>query len=198
MASPLLAGLTRERESRAWGASRASTCVVADAKRRLPVLKADGSKNEDDNRPPWHWVGFGTLLVFGAWLPLAYAASAIETRLLARFAQATSQDAVASALREASPHDAARLRFQVLILLTMPLALGAFAGGFIVGRWSKDAGVREAALAGLAAALVACVLSWADAGISVAPLAGVAIAVPMAALGGWSGAQRRSTAGVTA
>jgi hypothetical protein len=171
---------------------------VADTKRRLPVLKADGSKNEDDNRPPWHWVGFGTLLVFGAWLPLAYAASVIEARLLSRFAQASSEEAIAIAIREAAPHDAARLRFQVLLLLAMPLVLGAFAGGFIVGRWSKDAGVREAALAGLAAALVACVLSWIESGISAAPLAGIALAVPMAALGGWSGVQRRLAAGVTA
>ena len=45
------------------------------------MLKSEGA-NEDDNRPPWHWVGFGTLLVFGAWLPLAYVASAIETHLV--------------------------------------------------------------------------------------------------------------------
>jgi hypothetical protein len=170
---------------------------VADTKRRLPVLKSEGA-NEDDNRPPWHWVGFGTLLVFGAWLPLAYVASAIETRVLSRFAQASSEDAIADAIREATPHDQARLRFLVLLLLTFPLAIGAFTGGFIVGRWSREAGAREAALAGLVAALVACVLSWIDAGISAAPFAGVALAVPMAALGGWSGVRRRRAAGITA
>jgi hypothetical protein len=87
---------------------------VADTKRRLPVLKADGSKNEDDDRPPWHWVGFGTLLVFGAWLPLAYIASAVEARMLARFAQASSPDAISDAIREASPYDVVRLRYAVL------------------------------------------------------------------------------------
>jgi len=162
------------------------------------VLKADGSKNEDDDRPPWHWVGFGTLLVFGAWLPLAYIASAVEARMLARFAQASSPDAISDAIREASPYDVVRLRYAVLLLLALPLALGAFAGGFVVGRWSKDAGPREAALSGLAAALVACVLSWIDTGMSAAPLAGVALAVPMAALGGWSGVRKRRAAGVTA
>ncbi len=170
---------------------------VADTKRRLPVLKAPDA-NEDDNRPPWHWVGFGTLLVFGAWLPLAYVATAIESRMLARFAGASSPDAVADSIREAAPHDVARLRFAILLLLALPLVIGAFAGGFVVGRWSKDAGTREAALAGLVAGLVACGLSWIDAGFSAAPLAGIALAVPMAALGGWSGVRKRRAAGITA
>jgi hypothetical protein len=169
---------------------------VADTKRRLPVLKT--ADTNDDERPPWHWVGFGALLVFAAWLPLAYAASAVETRLLARFAAADSPAAVAESIQEAAPHDVARLRFAVLLLLALPLAIGAFAGGFIVGRWSRVAGAREAALAGLVATLVACALSWMETGLSAAPLAGVVVGVPMAALGGWSGGRARRAAGVTA
>ncbi len=170
--------------------------LVADTKRRLPVLKAEGA-NEDDNRPPWHWVGFGTLIIFAAWLPLAYAATALEGRLLARFAQDTSLDAIAESIHEAAPHDVIRLRLALLMLLAFPLMLGAFAGGLIVGRWSRDAGPREAALAGLSAALVTCVLSWSD-GFSAEPLVGVVLAVPFAWLGGWFGVRKRRAAGVTA
>jgi hypothetical protein len=52
-------------------------------------------------------------------------------------------------------------------------------------------GVREAALAGLAAALVATLLSWRS-GVSAGALATMAIAVPPAALGGYLGLRRRS------
>jgi tRNA-(ms[2]io[6]A)-hydroxylase len=170
---------------------------VADTKRRLPVLNTGGD-NEEDERPPWHWAGFGALLIFGAWLPLAYAASLIEAPLLARFSDSSSPAAVAESIREAAPHDVARLQMAVLALFVVPLAIGAFAGGFVVGRWSRSAGPREAALAGLAATLVTCVLSWMEEGISAAPMAGVAVGLPLAALGGWLGARRRRAAGVAA
>ena len=177
--------------------SRASTLKVADTKRRLPVLNTSAG-NEEDERPPWHWAGFGALLIFGAWLPLAYAASLIEAPLLARFTGASSPAAVAEAIQDAAPRDVARLQMAALALFVVPLAMGAFAGGFVVGRWSRSAGPREAALAGLAATLVTCVLSSMEAGISAAPMAGVAIGLPLAALGGWCGARRRHAAGVAA
>jgi hypothetical protein len=171
---------------------------MADSKRRLPVLKSP-EPNEDDDRPPWHWVGFGTIAIFAAWLPLAYLASSAETRIVSRFAEATSPEAIADSIQRASQHDMARLRFAVLLLLALPLALGAFGGGFIVGRWSRRAGVREAALAGLVTALVTSLLSWVEAGLSLAPLAGALLAVPMAAAGGWSGSRARArSAGATA
>jgi tRNA-(ms[2]io[6]A)-hydroxylase len=171
---------------------------MADSKRRLLVLKSP-EPNEDDERPPWHWVGFGTIAIFAAWLPLAYLASAAETRVVSRFAEASSPEGIAESIQRASPHDVARLRFAILLLLAVPLAIGAFGGGFIVGRWSRRAGPREAALAGLVTALVTCALSWLEAGLSWAPLWGALPLVLMAGLGGWSGSRARArSAGATA
>src|SRR5438552_5827003 len=96
-------------------------------KRRLPVLKADPEPEEDSRHPPWQWVGFGTVMIFAAWLPLAYLAEAIKSRLAASLGVG---GAIALALA--------------------PLALAAVAGGFLVGRFGKPAGPREAALSGLA------------------------------------------------
>jgi tRNA-(ms[2]io[6]A)-hydroxylase len=162
---------------------------MADSKRRLPVLK-NPEPNEDDERPPWHWVGFGSIAIFAAWLPLAYLATAAQARIVSRFAEASSPEAIADAIQRAAPQDVARLRFAILLLLALPLAAGALGGGFVVGRWSRSAGVREAALAGLATALMTCALSW-RIGVSWAAFAGVFLAIPVAALGGWLGTRAR-------
>src|SRR5689334_10420750 len=54
-------------------------CPRVDTKRRLPIVKspveprADGGGDDDSpSRPPWQWVGFGTVAIFVVWLPLAF------------------------------------------------------------------------------------------------------------------------------
>jgi hypothetical protein len=135
-------------------------------KRRLPVLKSEPEPEESSPHPPWQWVGFGTVMIFAAWLPLAYLAEGIKTRL---------PPSVAGAIA----------------LAVAPLALAAIAGGFLVGRFGKPAGPREAALSGLATGLVASVIACGSAGISWTPLVAIAALVPFAWGGGALGARRR-------
>jgi hypothetical protein len=162
---------------------------MSGPKRRLPVLKNDDGAADEEPRPPWHWIGFGTAAIFTAWLPLAYLGNLLQQRLFARFAGDDTPEEIANAIKSAAPDEMMRLRIGVLLLLALPLALAAFAGGYLVGRWGKEAGVREALLAGLATGLVTCVLAWGGAGFSWAALAGAALATPMSA---WGGAWGRS------
>jgi hypothetical protein len=144
------------------------------AKRRLPVLKtASDGEPEEPPRPPWQWVGFGALAIFVVWLPLSWTTTALVAR-----AGGLEQAPVVRAL-----------------LFGLGLAVAALAGGFLVGRWgTAGVGVREAALAGLAAAIVATGLAWGAAGFSPAALVTVVFAVPPAALGGRAGLKRRPAA----
>ncbi len=146
-------------------------------KRRLPVLNSPSAGGDDaEPRKPWQWVGFGTLAIFTAWIPLAALAAAAASRL---------------------PPDAseqARLApgWIVVGLYAAALAVGAGLGGFLVGRWgSEGVGVREAALAGLGAAVVAALVTWASSGPSAGALFVGLVALPMAALGGRAGLRAR-------
>jgi tRNA-(ms[2]io[6]A)-hydroxylase len=144
-------------------------------KRRLPVLKEPSADGDDEAtaRPPWQWIGFGTLAIFVVWVPLAFMAAWVASRL----------DASGG-----SPVGAA-------VVLAAGLALAASAGGFLVGRWgAAGVGVREAALAGLAAALIASALAFGAPGALSGGLAAIAVAVPFAALGGKLGLRRRAGA----
>jgi len=146
-------------------------------KRRLPVLNSPSAGGDEAQpRRPWQWVGFGTLAIFTAWIPLAALAGAAAARL---------------------PGDEAHARIGVallaLALYGSALALGAALGGFLVGRWgSAGVGVREAALAGLGAAVVAGAVTWASFGPSAGALLVAAVALPMAALGGRVGLRARA------
>ena len=142
-----------------------------ETKRRLPVLKAPvEGEDEAPARPPWQWVGFGALAIFVVWLPLAFLAGLAAVRL-GGFADAPLLS---------------------VALLASGLAVAAGAGGFLVGRWGPGGvGVREAALAGLAAALVASGLSLGAPGALAGALVTIAVAVPCAALGGRMGLRRR-------
>jgi len=144
-----------------------------DTKRRLPVLKTPtegGGDDEAPERPPWQWVGFGAVAIFAVWLPLAFLAALAATRL-------------------------GGVEASLVLALTVSmssLALAAVAGGFLVGRWgTAGVGVREAALAGLSAGLIAAVLAWGGPGAGAGGLVTVVVAVPFAALGGWLGLRRR-------
>ena len=75
-------------------------------------------------------------MIFTAWLPLAYAG--------------TDRSSVAGVSGRAS--GAGELRSS---RRSLPLVVAAVAGGFLVGRFGKPAGAREALLAGLVTGLVA-------------------------------------------
>jgi hypothetical protein len=144
-----------------------------EPKRRLPVLKSTGGPEGDADpiRPPWQWVGFGALAIFVVWLPLAWLSTLAALRLT-HLAQGPAA-------------------LYTLLVSSAGLAVAALAGGYLVGRWgATGVGVREAALAGLAAALVATLLAWTS-GVSLGALVTVAIAVPAAALGGRLGLRHR-------
>jgi hypothetical protein len=146
---------------------------VEQPKRRLPLLKDAGDAPDEPERAPWQWVGFGALAVFAVWVPLAW----LSMLAAARIAPG-EPSAGALAARAA--------------VLAAGLAVSALAGGYLVGRWGTvGVGVREAALAGLVAALAATALAWLTVGVSAGALATVVIAVPPAALGGSLGRRRR-------
>ena len=165
----------------------------------------DGAAPDDDNavevRPPWHWVGFGTVAIFAAWLPLAYVAQAVVARVLAqRFgATATAQD-IASSLGTMPAGERARLTAILALPNVFALGLAAFGGGYLVGRFGTGTGTREAASAGAMTALVALALSLGG-GATAGGMAAVAtalvivvIAVGFAAFGGRVGRRKKSTA----
>jgi hypothetical protein len=143
-----------------------------EPKRRLPVLKtASPEEEEAASRPPWQWIGFGAVGIFAVWLPLAYVAGLAAARI-----------GLEGAARSVS-----------LAVLAASLALASTAGGFLVGRWgAHGVGVREAALAGLAAALIAGGLALGAPGAIVGVFVCVVVAVPFAALGGRLGLRRRA------
>ncbi|MGH7270543.1 MAG: hypothetical protein ACREJ3_08945 [Polyangiaceae bacterium] len=154
------------------------------AKRRLPILPASSGESGDDPPPKaWHWVGFGAVAIFTAWLPASVVAGIFAAHV---------------AKGAAGADHVHRLQAGVVIAVAYAaaLAVGAALGGYVVGRWgSAQAGIREAALAGLAAAVVASVASWSSFGMRAGPLLVVVVAVPAAALGGKLGLRRRAREG---
>jgi hypothetical protein len=147
-------------------------------KRRLPLVQTPGPGQDADEppRPPWHWVGFGTVAIFVAWLPLSAIAGFVGKRLLEGAGGAAGLD---------------RAVFATLASYAVALGLGAVAGGYVVGRWGGEAvGVREAALSGLGVTILVTLVSWASFGLAPGTLLVAVLAVPMAALGGWLGRRR--------
>jgi hypothetical protein len=156
-----------------------------DGKRRLPLISTEpraGDRGDEggEARPPWHWVGFGAVAIFTAWLPLSALAGALAARL--------------AAAPEDDPSRLARVEIAIVALHMVALAVASFAGGLVVGRWGDPAGTREAALSGLAAALAAVAAAWATTGFSPGALFVVVVAVPTAAAGGWRGVRARAHA----
>jgi hypothetical protein len=147
-------------------------------KRRLPVLNSPSAeRDEAEPRRPWQWVGFGTLAIFTTWVPLAALAGAAASRLGGA---------------DAEGQERATVGLIMVSLYAAALALGAALGGFLVGRWGPaGVGVREAALAGLGAAAVAGVVTWASSGPSAGALLLALVALPTAALGGRVGERAR-------
>ncbi len=154
------------------------------AKRHLPVLKDPPAEDDGPPRPPWQWVGFGALGIFVVWLPLAWLAGLLALRLRLPLGDDDPAGGVSAAL-QAVPFVAS-------------LVLASMAGGYLVGRWgTRGVGVREAALSGLAAALVAAAMGSAGLPAGLRALvfaAALTVAVPPAALGGRLGLKRRAGA----
>ena len=170
-------------------------------RRRLPVLSnqpAASKPDEEEPRPPWHWVGFGTVAIFAAWLPLAYVAGAVSAKVMAaRFGADASKDAIDLALSAMTSGERARLMATVALPSILGLAIAAFGGGFVVGRFGTGTGVREAAMSGGVTALVASAMAFAGftAATLIAAAVTFAVAIGFAAWGGLVGASRRPSAG---
>jgi tRNA-(ms[2]io[6]A)-hydroxylase len=168
-------------------------------RRRLPVLSSSSpssseSNADDETRPPWHWVGFGTVAIFAAWLPLAYVAGAVSAKMMAaRFGADASKDAIDLALRAMTSGERAQIMATVALPNVLGLALAAFAGGVVVGRFGAGPyPARVAALSGAVTAFIASAIAWAGftAATAIAAIVTFAVAIGFAAWGGRFGASR--------
>ena len=170
-------------------------------KRRLPVLPSPKAGSDDDDaiepRPPWHWVGFGTVLIFAAWLPLAYVGGAVQARMLAsRFGEDASKDQIDLAVSAMTAAERAQLALSQAIPGVLALALAAFAGGMVVGRFGAGAGPREAGRSGAVTAAIATILAFHgfDVAALVSALVTFTVAIGFAAWGGSVGRRKKSPA----
>lgn len=163
----------------------------------LQTPKSGGAEEDGEPRPPWHWVGFGTVLIFAAWLPLAYVGGAVQARMLAsKFGEGASKDQIDLAVAAMTASERAELALSQAIPGVLALALAAFAGGVVVGRFGAGAGARESARAGGLTAAIATALAFR--GFTVATLVSAlvtfAVAIGFAAWGGRVGAKKKSPA----
>lgn len=155
-------------------------------KRRLPILGQAGEKvpepdGEPPPRPPWHWTAIGVLAIYLVWLPLAWIVNAF---VMKTFFDGMHSDAIGSA--------PLLHRIILIALNAFSFVLSSCAGAFLVTRFSREAGIREATLAGVAAASLAWVLTFAPSQASSLWLWALLL-VCMIALGGfgaWLGARR--------
>ena len=174
---------------------------MAEKRRRLPVLSNEPpapapADDEEEARPPYHWVGFGTVAIFAAWLPLTYIAGSVSKHVMdGRFGKDASADAIALAVNSMDTGERVRLMATIALPALFALAIAAFGGGFVVGRFGPGTGAREAAMAGVMTALVANLLAWPGGKDSVAftALVGIlvtsAVAIGFAAWGGALGSR---------
>lgn len=170
---------------------------MADTKKRLPVLKQTPEEEQGaDPRPPWHWVGFGSVATFAVWVPLLWLAEALVAKLSARLGDVHDASETATAMNALPADEALRFRLLVIGILLLPWIAGAAFGGYIVGRWGGDnAGVREAAIGGFAAAFIATLLaSFAMQGVSAMFVIPLALSAVMAGWGGNYGLKKRIAA----
>jgi hypothetical protein len=146
------------------------------------MLKSEGEGDPgDEPRPPWQWVGFGTVMIFVAWLPLAYVGTALVL---------PSPGAGAGAGLATNPEGAPFAR--VLVATVLPLALATLGGGFLVGRFGKPAGLREALLAGALTGFIAVLLTVLSGPFSPRFVLVVAITTAFAGIGGALGVRQRT------
>lgn len=164
---------------------------MAAPKRRLPVLNTSGPQPDDEPpRPPWHWVGFGVVLVFAASVPLVWIAELVKRRTLAGLLGTVTDAAdVERAMAALPARSRAAVVFVTVGLPALALTAGAYAAGYVVGKFGAGTTAREAGLAGVLAALLATILAWLSAGFSLAPLVSCLLLGGAAWLGGRSGAR---------
>jgi hypothetical protein len=154
-------------------------------KRRLPVLQAKDAPEDGDPRPGWHWVVFGAVAIFVAWLPLAYVAESIGRRLvLGRVGGGEEK------LAELSRSERVTALAMIAVPQALALILAGIAGGFLVTRFGQGTRPRDAAFAGLCVGLLALGLTVAQVGASLASLVVPLLATASAALGGIIGRRR--------
>lgn len=121
--------------------------------RHLPIVSQKAPPEGDEppeDRPPWHWSAICALFNFVLWVPLS---------LLA-------QPLAAVAARAFSPSGDTRTATVATIAahVIVTIGLGSTASGALVGRFGGRAGPREAAVGGVAAAAVACLLTASQVG----------------------------------
>jgi hypothetical protein len=170
--------------------------VTPTKKKRLPVL-ANTPEDEQGEapRPPWQWAGFGVAATFGACVPFQYLAEALTQRIMhAWVGDPDSAAATAEALGALSTGDRAKVWLAVVGIRALPLLVASLFGGYVVGRWGGDnAGVREAAISGVAVTIIVSVLAFAVVGLGAwwTPALILLLTVPSAAWGGKVGKTRR-------
>ena len=108
-------------------------------KRRLPLLpRAEVAHDGDEDRPPWHWSAIGAAAIFLGWLPLVFVVNGPLGRLI---------------------EGGVLARVAAVGLNVAAFALASCGGGYLVGRFGGRAGVKEATVCGVAAAVIAWVLA---------------------------------------
>jgi tRNA-(ms[2]io[6]A)-hydroxylase len=165
-------------------------------KRRLPVIQPPSSNEEEaEPRPPWQWVGFGVVAIFAAWLPLAWLAQLVGLRLASAHLGTALQDlaAIQERVVELGRGERARIWAGILLPQALALALACAGGGYVVGRWGRPAGPREAAIAGGLVAALSSAAACGAPGVGYVPLAMALISIPFAALGARWGRWRSGT-----
>lgn len=160
-------------------------------KRKLPMIQ---SRPDDaaPERPRSHWIGFGLVAIFTLWVPLAALAETIKRHAIVSYlGDRSGEGQIELAVASLSDHDHMRLTAVIVVVPMMALAFASLGGGYLVGRYGGDAGIREGALAGAAAAFVAVILAWMGSGLALAPLISIVIAAPFGALGAHLGLKAR-------
>lgn len=159
------------------------------SKKRLPIVQ-NAAEEPEEPRPPWHWVGFGTIGIFAAWLPLAWIANRVSRALTASLAAgAASEEEMQARVRALASGERAKYYALAAGPHVVALALAAMAGGYLVGRWGP--GARESLYAGIAAGIVASTLAATGGGASLGLLLVIAIAALFAWLGGKLGTRAK-------
>lgn len=141
----------------------------------------------DAERPPWHWSAIGAVSVFLVWGPLAMLAEAIGARLVGSAFDASDPASVAAHLASAAPLERSRFWIAVIGLPASSFVVAAALGGALVATFGGKAGLREATVAGVAAAVIV----WALAAVRVGLVGSLATLVVVALLGAasaWAGA----------
>ncbi len=163
-------------------------------KRKLPVISnAPAPAEDEETRPPWHWVVLGVVLTFAAWLPLAWIATVATRELvLPRFGINTSDGtAAAQAMANMSTADSARLAFANFLPQAVCAGLAAFGGGFVIARFGAGVGARQTLTLGATVAAIAALTTLRQGGgfLIVLPMA-MLLFVPATWLGGRVGAKK--------